>query len=175
MFEAKIEAQNPAELLTQDCIQCSIEKRDQFSPEEIEELRVFCYASGMPFRAPFPQFARFYPFCVPWHITSKSDWNSIKTALTVLDKMGEFLQTHSKTDLELRPVVADMDGEKYLDSVLWQMDLFSAAPSDKQSEPVTIPLYSIKDGELVMRRIPLPPYTKPAILPPERFDEIANG
>ena len=44
---SRIEAQNPAELLTQDCIQCSIEKRDQFSPEEIEELRVFCYASGM--------------------------------------------------------------------------------------------------------------------------------
>ena len=170
---SRIEAQNPAELLTQDCIQCSIEKRDQFSPEEIAELKAYCNASGTPFRAPFPQFARFYPYCVPWHITSKNDWSSIKTALTVLDKMGEFLQTHSKMDLGLRPVVADMDGEKYLDSVLWQMDLFSQAPSEKGSEPVTIPLYSIKDGELIMRRIPLPPYTKPAILPPERFDEIA--
>ena len=53
------------------------------------------------------------------------------------------------------------------------MDLFSQAPSEKGSEPVTIQLYSLKEGELVMRRIPLPPYTKPAILPPERFNEIA--
>ena len=169
----RIEAQSPAELLAQDCIQCSIEKRDQFSPEEIAELKAYCYTSGTPFRAPYPQFARFYPNCVPWHITSKSDWSSIKTALTVLDKMGEFLQSHSKMDLGLHPVEADLDGERYLNSVLWQMNIFSAAPSDKRSEPVTIPLYSLKNGELVMRRIPLPPYTKPVLLPPARFNEIA--
>ena len=69
---SRIEAQNPAELLTQDCIQCSIEKRDQFSPEEMAELKDYCNASGTPFRAPFPQFARFYPYCVPWHITSQN-------------------------------------------------------------------------------------------------------
>ncbi|MBR0408919.1 MAG: hypothetical protein IJI53_12835 [Clostridia bacterium] len=165
--------QNPADLLTQDCIQCSIEQRDQFSPEELAEIRAYCKASGTPFRAPYPQFARFYPYCVPWHVTTKSDWEGIRTALTVLEKMGEFLQNHSKNDLGLRPVVANMEGEQYLESDLWQMDLFSAEPSIAPNETVTIPLYSLKKGELVMRRIPLPPYQEPSLLPPDRINEIA--
>ena len=168
--------QNPVELLTQDCIQCSIEQRDQFSPEEVAEIRAYCSASGTPFRAPYPQFTRYYPYCVPWHITSKSDWDSIRTALAVLNKMGEFLQTNSKMDLGLRPVEANLDGEKYLDSGLsgfWQTDLFSSDSSADRDEPVTIPLYSLKKGELVIRRIPLPPFRESAILPPDHFNEIA--
>ena len=47
------------EMLQQDCIQCSIEKRDQLSPEELNELRSYCEDRGIPFRAPFPQFARY--------------------------------------------------------------------------------------------------------------------
>ncbi|MBR3015622.1 MAG: hypothetical protein IKH57_00815 [Clostridia bacterium] len=167
------DAQNPVDLLTQDCIQCSIEQRDQFSPEELAEIKAYCKASGTPFRAPYPQFARFYPYCVPWHITSKSDWDSIGTALTVLEKMGEFLQSHSKEELGLRPIVADMEGEKYLESDVWQEDLFSAPPSRDPREDVTIPLYSLKKGELSMRRIPLPPFRETNLLPPDHFNEVA--
>ena len=174
--DQRIDMLNHVELLTQDCIQCSIEHRDQFSPEEVAEIRAYCSASGTPFRAPYPQFTRYYPYCVPWHITSKSDWDSIRTALAVLNKMGEFLQTNSKMDLGLRPVEANLDGEKYLDSGLsgfWQTDLFSSDSSADRDEPVTIPLYSLKKGELVIRRIPLPPFRESAILPPDHFNEIA--
>ncbi|WP_434089188.1 DUF7309 domain-containing protein, partial [Exiguobacterium indicum] len=62
------------EMLQQDCIQCSIEKRDQLSPEELNELRSYCEDRGIPFRAPFPQFARYKRYCVPWTITDDSDW-----------------------------------------------------------------------------------------------------
>ena len=168
-----MDRQHPAEWLTQDCIQCSLEKRDQLSPEEIAELQKYCGARGIPCRAPYPCFARFHPYCMPWNIASKSDWNSIKTALAVLDRISGFLQTHSKKDLGLRPVEANADGERYLDADAWQMNLFSEAPTAEQNNTVTIPLFSLKKGELVMRRISLPPFAAPALPSPRRFNEIA--
>ena len=163
----KQSASYPVELLTQDCIQCSIERRDQFSPEELADIKAYCEESGTSFRAPFPQFSRFYPYCVPWYITKKNDWKSLQTALEVMKKIGELLKTHSKEDLGLNPIAADLTGEAYINQAQRQETLFG------QTESVTVPLFSLANGNLVVERIPLPTYKEPDMAPPTRFNELA--
>ena len=46
------------DILRQDCIQCSMEKRDMLKDEEIAKIRSYCKKSGTPFRSPYPQFTR---------------------------------------------------------------------------------------------------------------------
>lgn len=164
---------NPVELLTQDCIQCSIEARDQFSPEELEEIRAYCKASGVPFRAPFPQFTRFYPYCVPWHIAEPSDWQIIAAALRITNRLEECLKTARKEEMGLRAVAVNLEGEFYIDSFGRHMRLFPSPQHAQQKEAVTIPLYAMEEEELCVSRIPLPPYKAPAVQPPDHLDEIA--
>ena len=38
---------NMPELLIQDCIHCSIEQRDQFGPEELDEMKAYCKKAGI--------------------------------------------------------------------------------------------------------------------------------
>ena len=52
------EHQSFADMLTQDCIQCSMERKEDLSEDELLEIREYCQESGVPFRAPFPQFTR---------------------------------------------------------------------------------------------------------------------
>ena len=146
------------EMLQQDCIQCSIEKRDQLSPEELNELRSYCEDRGIPFRAPFPQFARYKRYCVPWTITDDSDWNAIHTVLTIVAKIIETIEKRQFASLAPRMIYADTEDEYYLDG---------------SRGTVTIPLYSIEDGELKAEQIPLPAYVEPQIAPPTSFNEVS--
>ena len=146
------------EMLQQDCIQCSIEKRDQLSPEELNELRSYCKDRGIPFRAPFPQFARYKRYCVPWTITDDSDWNAIHTVLTIVAKIIETIEKRQFASLAPRMIYADTEDEYYLDG---------------SRGTVTIPLYSIEDGELKAEQIPLPAYVEPQIAPPTSFNEVS--
>ncbi len=157
---------NVAELLIQDCVQCSIEKRDQFDPLELDELKVYCKAARIPYRAPFPQFTRYYPHCVPWNVSKASDWNAIGAALDVVTILAMELKHSDKAALGLRPVAVGLHGEAYGTK---QLDPFDD-PTEKE---VTIPLYSIVDGNLVIERVPLPPFTEAAPLPPTRFNDVA--
>lgn len=155
-----------SDLLVQDCIQCSIEQRDQFDPDELDELKAYCKKAGVSFRAPFPQFTRFYPYCVPWEVSRASDWNAMEAALTVINKLAGELKRYRKGALGLRPVAVKLHGEAYASE---QLGLFD----DPAVDDVTIPLYSIKDGNLVTERIPLPPYTARPLPAPTQFNDIA--
>lgn len=155
-----------ADYLTQDCIQCSIEQRDLLSPEELKELKAYCTKAGISFRAPFPQFSRYYPYCLPWTVSSKEDWDAIGTALLVASKMSAVIKQSGKAALGLWPVSVDLNGEEFASE---QLGFFENPPSEK----VTIPLYSIVDGELVIERTSLPPYVEKPFSAPTCINEIS--
>ncbi len=155
-----------AELLVQDCIQCSIEQRDLFDPEELDELKAYCQKVGIPFRGPFPQFTRYYPYCVPCNVNKPSDWRAIETALQVLLELTKRVKIIGKAGLGLRPIAVGLYGEEYLSE---EHDGFGGLLDDV----VTIPLYSFVDGKLAAERIPLPPFMEQKLAPPYFMDETA--
>ena len=156
---------NMSNLLVQDCIQCSIEQRDQFGPDELDELKAYCKKAGISFRAPFPQFTRFYPYCVPWKVSETNDWSAMEASLSVITKLAGELKKYGKSALGLRPIAVELHSEAYASE---QLDLFD----DTIADDVTIPLYSIRDGNLVTERVPLPPYTERPLPAPTQFNDI---
>ena len=161
---------NTADLLTQDCIQCSIERKDQFSLDELNEVRAYCKLSGTPFRTPYPQFSRFYPYCFPWAVTEPDDWNAIETALTVVVKMAELLHKSNKAALGLHLIDVDLHNQAYASE---QLGLFDVPTDVEDEDEVTIPLYSLVDGNLMIERIPLPPYVDCIVPAPPCVNDIA--
>lgn len=159
------ETVGPADYLTQDCIQCSLEQRDQFPPQELDAVRAFCRKTDRPFRAPLPKFTRFYPCCVPWEVTDEADWKAIETALLVLVKLSETIRRDGKAALGLHPVAVGLEGDSYVPE---QLGLFGNVPTDGE---VTVPLYSLVNGELRTERIPLPPYTEKSLAAPAEPDD----
>lgn len=153
------------DVLIQDCIHCSLEQRDQFIPADLAEIKAFCQNTGRPFRAPFPKFTRYSPFCIPWEVTDESDWLALETALRVVQKIAAVIERSGKAALGLRPVLVCADEQAYEPE---QMDLFSEPSTEDE---VTIPLYSIENDELVIERVPLPPYTPSRIAPPKRVSD----
>ena len=155
----------PRDALIQDCMHCSFEQKDFLTPEELDQIKAYCKKTGIPARAPFPKFVRFQPFCVPGNVTDDGDWKTLENALRVAVKMAEVVKRSGKAALGLRPVYVSADDETY---GFEQMDMFSAQTGDDE---VTIPLYSLVNGSLLIERIPLPPYTKRTISPPAPVDE----
>lgn len=160
------EHESLAELLTQDCIQCSLERREEMEEEELEELRAYCQASGAPFRAPYPRFTRFTPHCLPWFIRKPSDWQAIAEALRVVNRMAEVIAEQGKEALGLRPVEIGLADQAYGAE---QLSLIQSLPT----EVVTIPLYSLEKGELNAEQIPLPPCREKNYPKPARINDIA--
>lgn len=155
-----------ADMLTQDCVQCSLEKKEELSEEELSEIREYCRNTGALFRAPFPQFTRYAPYRMPYLIREKEDWQVIGTALETVLKMNEVMASSGKAALGLRPIEASRTGQRYGAE---QLGLFL----EQQTDQVMIPLYSVEQGVLRTERIPLPPYREIQYREPSRFNEIA--
>ena len=163
------EHQSFADMLTQDCIQCSMERKEDLSEDELLEIREYCQESGVPFRAPFPQFTRYAPYCIPYMPREKGDWQTIRAALETVLKMNEVMTSTGKAALGLRPIEVSRTGQKYgAEQLCWFPDL-----PDRQTDQVTIPLYSVENGVLKTERIPLPPPREIRYREPDRFNEIA--
>lgn len=152
------------DMLFMDCVQCSIEKRELLREEELDDLRAYCKARGIPFGPTFPQFTRYAPHCVPWPIARTSDWEALEAALTVVIKMCEVLKTSPKEKLGLHDIIITKAGEEYVPTLLSPLE---------DDGPVTIPLYSIENGDLRISRIELPPYVETAPTPPASFNDLA--
>ena len=152
----------------QNCVQCSVEREDMLQDEELDALRKYCKKSGTPFRPPFPQFTRYYPYCVPWMVKTSDDWKSIETALLVVQKLAAEIKKRGKEQLGIRPIFVGLYDEDYATEYPGLFD----ADAD---EIVTIPLYSIVDGQLMIERIQLPPYMENDVEAPDCINEIATA
>ena len=157
-----------SEVLIQNCLQCSFEKRDQFSTEELEEVLNYCRNEGLPQRAPFAQFSKHSPYCVPWIIESESDVRTIEKALEVVLALSDYLKTVTLEEAGLRGIRLEMDSESFFDDY-------------SRTEPVTVPVYSVVDGKLhIDERVGLPAFEErktkePVLLDKKTVDAYKNA
>ena len=155
-----------ADMMSQDCIQCSLEGREDMEEEELDALRAYCRQSGEPFRPPYPKYTRYTPYCVPWYIRKQSDWQAIGTALRIVNRMAETVAEKGKSALGLRQVDITLPDPAYGSE---QLSILEDLPADE----VTVPLYSLEKRELKTERIPLPPCREKRYPAPTRINEIA--
>ena len=149
--------------LLQDCIQCSLEGRDQFTPEELEEVKAYCSAAGINFRAPLPKFLRLYPRCIPWQVP-ENELEIIRTALQVVLELARQVEKQGRMALGLRSVMVDREQECYMEG--------QRRKAGCQQPSVTIPLYTLTEDGLIIERIPLPPYQERKPKPPQWINDI---
>ena len=164
-YMQKIDQSNLADLLSQDCIQCSLEKKEEFMPEELDTIQAYCKENGIAFRTPYPQFSRYYPYCVPCAITNSADKKHLREALKVVVALAEILQRYNKSDLHLRGIAFDTEGETYVGT-------WGPAGPLMPNPAVTIPLFRLERGKLMCTDIPLPPYVERRPSTPTRINEI---
>ena len=151
-----------SDLLIHDCIQCSIEQRNQLSPSELDEVLEYCNNAGESKKAPFPQFSRHIPYRMPWMLEKKGEMSILEKALEVVLALNAFLKDHSLRDAGLHPIQLDIDSEYYGDA----HERVSHEPS------VTVPVFSVQDGKLhVDTRIGLPPYEERSVKAPKPLSD----
>ena len=161
------ESSRYADLLRQDCVQCSFEKRDQFSPGELSRLKDYCKAVGRPYRAPYPQFSLYVPCCVPWQVESGSgDEQALRFALRAACALAEALRTRSKAELGIRAVDVGRDAGD--DAYEPDPASFLSLDAPQSEGPVTVPLFSAEKGADSVGAVPLPPYS------PRTFGEAVH-
>lgn len=96
---AEMEEDTPeAEMLwrafSQKCLQCSFERKDELSPEELEEARNYGKKNRIAFRGShaFPRFMKHLPYCYPMPIKAPADEEilvaALEAAIEVADTMG---------------------------------------------------------------------------------------
>jgi hypothetical protein len=62
-------------MLSQDCLMCSFENKDELAPIEIEEAQRYAQAHGVAYRGKnsFPQFKRYKPAHYPWFLKDEDE------------------------------------------------------------------------------------------------------
>ena len=118
-------------LTEQDCLQCSFEKKDMLSDEELLEARKYASLHGRALRGKnaFPKFTKYRPGRYPWTYDSELDENRICDALSAAIALGDILCQYSKEQLGLHSLRENVR---------------------------TIPLLSYEDGRWIVRTTALP-------------------
>ena len=135
------------DLMVQDCIQCALSGKDELSEEELDEVRAYARKKGIALRGAnaFPQFLRFWPYCIPWLISDEAEWRYIARALEITNRLSDYLKTHQKSELGLRSIFT------YDES---------------------LPLLTEDGDGLSAERIPLPPKAVPVYPEPAALDDM---
>lgn len=167
-IQKKLDEDDLENLLSQDCLQCSLETAEQFLPEDLEIIREETRQRKL--RPPYPQFSRFKPNCIPWHISDPEEEEILIMALRVTIGLAEFLSKHTKSDIELRNVriisTRELLGEQMMmESLLQEIDEF------EQNQQ--IPVFSLLNGKLTVEgKIALPGPTEPDYPKVTAIDEL---
>ncbi len=144
-------------LLSQDCIQCSLETAEQFLPEELEFIREETKKRKM--RSPYPQFSRYRPYCVPWHLTDPKDEEILTIALRVTIALAEYLTDHDKSEIGLKNIRILSTREMLGDQIMLESLLQEIDEAEKNQQ---IPVFTLEEGKLAVdEMIPLPEDTAP--------------
>lgn len=89
-------------LLSQDCIQCSLENKIDMFPDEIKGFKAYAEEAGITLKGKgrkYIHFARFKPNCAPWYVKDKKDLEYIEVALEAALEVSKKLKNTSREEL----------------------------------------------------------------------------
>lgn len=88
-------------MLSQYCLQCSLETKDVLSPQELADVRGYGKARGITFRGAnaFPKFMKYVSARYPWPIHGTDDVQLLCEALTAALEVSEKLAVESRYSL----------------------------------------------------------------------------
>lgn len=134
-------------LLSQDCLQCAFENKDELSEEEANEARQYARRHGISLRGrnAFPHFVRYRPNYLPWFLRDQTDKSYLCRALAAAVEVAKQLESHSKSELGILPL----------------------------SETVSVPLLVWQDGAFTWDRIGLPAPMPIQYPKPQYINDIA--
>lgn len=91
-------------MLSQDCLQCSFESRDELSPQEQSSVRAYTAQHGLSLRGAnaFPQFTGYLPARYPWPVSDREDMQRLCAALKAALAVSEKLKSARKSQLGFR-------------------------------------------------------------------------
>lgn len=92
------------ELLSQLCVQCSLENKDLLQPEELSSVRDYAARHNIKFRGSnsFPKFFKFRPAFLPEYVTSEEDIRILCEALRAVLAVNEKLMSIDYDESEKR-------------------------------------------------------------------------
>lgn len=104
-------------LLSQDCLQCAFENKDELSDAEIEGVRRYARAHGIALRGrfAFPQFVRYQPNRLPWPLMGEEGQADLCEALAAGLEVARRLAEQSKEGLGLRELNDDAESVPLLE------------------------------------------------------------
>ena len=93
-------------VMTFDCINCDFMNAADIEPEKKKIIKAYAELNGVKVPRPYgwPDFTRFTPNKMQWHITSKDDGKYITEALVAATYMVEYFEGKSYEDVGLDPV-----------------------------------------------------------------------
>ena len=88
-------------LISQNCIQCSLESKSGLFPDELKEFKSFIVRTGKTIKGQkkYIHFSRYSPNCVPWYVKNKKDLSYIEQALEAATEVAGKLKEKSKREL----------------------------------------------------------------------------
>ena len=92
--------------IASSCIQCSFENKDMLHPSELQEVRAFAKSRSIRLvgKNAYPQFTRFTPYHMPWHVLSEQDLERIAAGLEASMALSDELKRNPAFAGQLRRI-----------------------------------------------------------------------
>ncbi len=138
--------------ITQECLQCSFEKKDFLDADELAAARAYARASGRRIcgKNAYPKFVKHRAGRLPWHFDSELDGQRICDALSAALAIAKRLETSSKDALGLHPLEQGAGTMPLLwqKNGVWNWDKVAAPEPLPQSYPAPV-----LQNDLTIRRL----------------------
>ena len=131
-------------LLSQNCLQLSLENKDYLMPEEVDEVRDYAKRHGIKLagKNAYPQFIKYEPGYHPWKIVTDEDMESLHDAIEAAIMMANCLEKDSPSKLGIMPFM-NVEEESVPLFVIQNGDLIALGrttlPADKNGSEVYVP------------------------------------
>lgn len=139
-------------LLTQDCLQCSFEKKDQLSDYALKRVRAYTKEHGISLRgrSAFPCFTKYHPTWAPGPFTTEREQQQICEAFEAAIALSEMLKVSAKTELGI--VLLDHE-TKTLPFLVRERGQWRMKQTEVPAEPVNRYSYPQGINEVTVARL----------------------
>lgn len=90
-------------MIQQECLQCAFVKKDELSDAEREEAKAYAFSHGIRIagKNAYPQFGKYLPNHVPWHLQTEQEQEDLCSALAAAVGLARMLEEKSWEELGL--------------------------------------------------------------------------